>query len=163
MQKTPKELSGHFSWGLMAVIALICLPLHTSAQLNGALPKVTSAYFLQNVNVVSSPGAYQENINILIEDGMIQTIGSRIPVPSHARIIQCDSMFVYAGFIEGISHTGIPTRDKSANSSGNTGGSKQKIDRGNPPNDLAGIRPDRSVRDLYKSSEKSVSNARKLG
>ncbi len=163
MQKSPKESLGQLSWCLLAVIGLLCIPMRSSAQLNGDLPKVTSAYFLQNVNVISSPGNFQENTNILIEDGMIQTIGSRIPVPSHARVIQCDSMYVYAGFIEGVSHTGIPSRDKSSGSNSNSNGPKTKIDRGNPPNEMAGIRPDQSVRDMYKSSEKSVSSARKLG
>jgi len=151
------------SWGLVALIGLLCFPQRSSAQLNGDLPTVTSAYFLQNVNLISSPGSYQENTNILIEDGMIQTIGSRIPLPLHARVIKCDSMYVYAGFIEGVTHTGIPTRDKNSNTNGNAGSPKPKIDRGNPPNDVAGIRPEQSVRDLFKSSERSVTSMRKLG
>ncbi len=149
--------------GLLAVIGMLCLPMRPSAQLNGDPPNVTTAYYLQNVNLVASPGSYQENVNILIEDGLIQTIGSRTPVPSHARVIECDSMFVYAGFIEGISHTGIPKQEKKSGSGNDSKSPKQKIDRGNPPNKAAGIRPEQSVRDLYKSSDKSVATMRKLG
>jgi Amidohydrolase family len=146
-------------WSLLAVIGSMCIPLRTAAQLKGDLPKVTSAYVLQNVNLVSSPGSLQENTNIFIEDGLIQVIGHNISIPAHARIVKCDSMFVYAGFIEGVSHTGIPPRAKDSKENGQ----KPKIDRGNPPNDVAGIRPGQSVRDLFKSSEKSVGNMRKLG
>ncbi len=122
---------------------------------NSDIPKVTSAYALTNATVVISPGEMMTNATVVIEDGLIKTVGAKVPVPLYAKEIKCDSMYIYAGFIEGISHTGIPEEKNDE---------RPKVDDpGNPPNDVAGITPERQVKDMYKSSDKSVSSKRKLG
>lgn len=124
------------------------------------IPRVSAAYALTNVTVVQEPGVTLENATVVIEHGLIQTVGAKVPVPTHARIIKCDSMYLYAGFIEGISHTGIPTKDSEDRRQGNE---DRVEDPGNPPNDKAGITPEKSAVDLFMSSDRTVRDMRELG
>ena len=86
---------------------------------------------------------------------MITAVGKNITLPADARIIHADSMYLYAGFISGLSHTGIPTPKE---------GKKEKVkDPGNPPPDRAGIQPQRKVNTMLDPKDKSISNLRKIG
>ncbi|MDX1478806.1 MAG: hypothetical protein R3301_13930, partial [Saprospiraceae bacterium] len=137
---------------------LLCLPLLSLGQGDQELTPVTSTYVLKGATVVTQPGTVLENTTILVEDGLIRTVGSRVPIPSHAKVIECDSLYVYAGFIEALSHTGIPARERDRNEE------RPKVDNpGSPPNDVAGIVPDRSVRDVLKADDKSIEESRKVG
>ncbi|NJL75087.1 MAG: hypothetical protein HC892_08680 [Saprospiraceae bacterium] len=85
-----------------------------------------------------------------------------IPIPFDAKVIKADSMYVYAGFIDGASHVGI-TRAEEPQGQGGRGQRPEVKDPGNPPNDIAGIQPERLVRTMLKADEKSIEDMRKLG
>ena len=145
--------------GLLLLTALVTW-LPASAQ-SSDIPKVSTAYALTNATVVEEPGVVTPNTTVIIENGLIQAVGAKVPIPSHARVIKCDSMYLYAGFIEGISHTGIPQRENSGN---RRGSDEERVeDPGNPPNDRAGITPEHSAVEDFKSSDKSVKDMRELG
>lgn len=117
---------------------------------------VTSTFVIQNATIVTSPGKKIENGSILIKNGLIQAVGTKINIPFDAKIIKADSMFVYAGFIDGASHVGIPKPQGEQK--------RPEIkDPANPPNDVAGIQPERMVRDLLKADEKSIEELREVG
>lgn len=122
---------------------------------NPDVPQVTSTYALTNATVIVAPGQMLSNTTVIIEDGLIKAVGAKVNIPLYAKTIPCDSMYIYAGFIEGISHTGIPKPENEER--------PRVDDPGNPPNELAGITPEKQVKDLYDSSDKSVSSKRKLG
>ncbi|MTB53703.1 amidohydrolase family protein [Lewinella sp. W8] len=143
------------SWS--SLLLLLLLPLVGFSQ-NSAddRPPVTGAYFIQNALVVTQPGAEPTMSNVLIRDGLLAGIGKNITAPADAKVMKGDSLYVYAGFIDGLSHVGVP---------------KPKDDDrpryegypGTAPNDVAGIQPDRSVMEMIKASDKSVEEMRKLG
>lgn len=120
------------------------------------VPQVTSKTFIENVTLYTHPGSTPFLGNILIEDGIITNIGTSITAPFDARVIKGDTMHAYAGFIAPISHIGIkePKEDNQ----------RPKVDRtGYPPNDVAGITPEKSVSDLYTANEGSIKEYRKQG
>ena len=66
-------------------------------------------------------------------------------------------MYVYAGFIDGLSRTGVvkPKEEPS---------NKEKVkDPGNPPADRAGITPQNDVRSFLNPGDKSIEEFRALG
>lgn len=122
----------------------------------GDLDPVTGTYVIKNVNIIQGPGRKIDMGAILIKNGIIMSVGKTVAIPPDARIIEADSMYVYSGFIDGLSHTGVPKpkdEDKAP---------KVK-DPGNPPNDVAGIEPQVDVRNLLKPDDKSIDEWRRLG
>ncbi len=120
--------------------------------------EVTSTYFIKNAFVVQKPGMVMSNTHLIIRDGLITQVGKNLSAPFDAQVIEADSMYVYAGFIDAASHTGIPKSEES-----NSRQRPKVDDPGNPPNDLAGITPDVKASDVMKTSEKSIAAMREKG
>ncbi|MEM6805885.1 MAG: amidohydrolase, partial [Bacteroidota bacterium] len=129
----------------LAICLMLGLPLQQLvAQGSDNLKPVNRTYVLTDVHIMQAPGKDLGIGSVLIKDGLIVGVGSDISIPADAQRIKADSMYVYAGFIEGVSHTGVP---------------KPKADRnrpraevpGNPPNEVAGIMPERSVKEFLKA------------
>lgn len=156
-----------FYSSLLTVAVLYFVAAH--AQGNPALQPVTSTYVLKGATIIPAPGAKPEQSMMLIERGRIAAIGTSISVPAHARVIQCDSLYIYPGFIDGLSHTGIeapkpPERSQAPAGPTGQGRAPGEIrDPYNPPNDQAGITPEVRVRDILKTDDKSIEEMRKLG
>ncbi len=143
------------SWS--SLLLLLLLPLGMRAQTKADdRPPVTGAYFIENALVVAKPGSEPTLSNVLIRDGLIEGIGASLSAPADAKVMKGDSMYVYAGFIDGLSHTGVPKPKE---------GDRPRYDGypGTAPNNVAGIQPERSVVDLMKADDKSIADMRKLG
>jgi len=123
--------------------------------------QVTSTFALQNVTIVQAPGKVIEGGTVVVKNGLIQAVGKNVTIPFDAKVVKADSMYVYAGFIDGASHVGIPKVEKKEE--GGRRNRSQNKDAGNPSNEKAGIQPERQVRDLMKADEKSIEDMRKLG
>lgn len=120
------------------------------------LKPVTKTFALTKVQIIPRPGETIDNGIIIIKDGLIHAVGTNIDIPNDAKIIEADSMVAYAGFIDGLSHTGIPKPKPDNN--------RQRVeDPGNPPNDIAGVQPERSATDMLDPSDNSVKDMRQLG
>lgn len=133
---------------------------HLSAQDEGTdLPPVTRTYVLKNATIITQPGQQIESGMIIIRNGLIEGVGTDLAIPADAQVLDADSMYVYPGFIDGLSNTGIP-RPKDEDEQGR--GERAK-DPGNPPNDRAGITPEARVRDQLNPKDRSVEQMRKLG
>ena len=133
------------------------LPAVASAQSRTLdLEPVTRTVLIQNATVVQAPGRVIEGGSVLVRDGLIVEVGTDIDPPFDAAVIRADSLFVYAGFIDGLSHIGVPEPEKSDE--------RPRVERpGDPPPDAAGIRPDRSVVPLLASDERSIARWRAQG
>ncbi|WNJ16280.1 amidohydrolase family protein [Pontibacter sp. G13] len=119
---------------------------------------VTGTYAITGAYVVPAPGQVIAGGTVLIQDGLIVEVGTSVKIPGHARIIQADSMYVYAGFIDGFSHAGIPKPKEPSRSE------RPKVKNpGTPPDNLAGIMPQRQVRDLMDPKDKSIAELRAAG
>ena len=129
---------------------------------------VTKTYAIKNVNIVQKPGQLIALGTVIIKNGLIQEVGKDVKIPSDAKVISADSMYVYAGFIDGLSHTGIarpePAQGQGGGGQGRPGQAQQTaVDVGNPPNEVAGILPERQVKDVLNPKDKSIEELRKAG
>lgn len=139
---------------LSTVLLLLVGPL-AHAQSIDDLPSVTDTYALENARVVQAPGQVLESATVVVEDGLIEAVGDDADVPYDARRIEADSLVVYAGFIDGLSHAGVEMREEEDQ--------EQPDDPGNPPPDKAGIQPDRSVRPFLSPDGSDLGKLRKSG
>lgn len=140
---------------VILILLLGLVPFSVQSQ-DGDLKPVTSKYAIRNATIVQAPGKTIQNGSILIENGIIKAVGSNISIPADAWIVDADSMFVYAGFISGLSNIGIKKPEDS----------DERDDRkltGNPTDERAGITPGNSARDMLNLTDKSVTDFRQLG
>ncbi|TRO65157.1 amidohydrolase family protein [Christiangramia sabulilitoris] len=121
------------------------------------LAPVTGTVAITNITINPKPGEIIENGTVLVRDGLIEAVGKNIQIPPGARILKADSLHLYPGFILGHSHVGIkmPENKEDRNA--------KVEDPGNPPNELAGITPERKVYQYLDMTDKSVSEWREAG
>ena len=137
---------------LFLPLVLFCGSLVTAQD----IPKVTETILFKNGVLTPVPGKIDSSGAVLVKDGIIQSVGSGITIPFDARVIDLDSLYIYPGFIATASHIGVPQPK---------GDSKRPtIARpGYPPNDIAGITPEKSISAVYDSNDGSIENYRKQG
>jgi hypothetical protein len=137
------------------VISIFC-SFASLAQEENALKPVSKTYAITNVNIVQSPGKKIELGTVVVKDGLIMAVGKGVSIPPEAITIKADSMFLYAGFIDGLSRAGVSKPKEEPN--------REKIkDPGNPPADRAGITPQNDVRNFLNVSDKSIEDLRNVG
>ncbi len=130
--------------------------------------QLSNTYYIENVNIVQKPGQMMEMGSIIIKDGIIQDVGKNLTAPADAQLIKADSMYVYPGFIDAYNNIGVKKSEEEESSNGqgrrgNRGSSSGVPNPGNPPNDKAGILPDRRLADVFDPKAKSTSSWREAG
>jgi imidazolonepropionase-like amidohydrolase len=141
-------------WAPTSLIVFL-LFLFSSVHSQDEPGEVTKTYALTNVHITTAPGTMIKNGTVIIKDGLIHGVGHNVSIPANAQIIKADTMFVYAGFIDGLSNIGIPKPKERER--------ERDKDPGNPTNERAGITPEKSILDLLKPSDKSISEFRAAG
>ena len=115
----------------------------------------TRTYVITNATIVQAPGKIMEEGTLIITDGLITAVGKNIPIPNNAEVIDGTDMFVYPGFIDGMSNTGAD-RPKPLDRPDN-------LFTPDPPNDYAGITPEHQVIEQINVEENSIEAMRKIG
>ncbi len=141
---------------LVAAVLAGFRPGYAQVDSGERLPDVTRTYALENARVVLAPGLVLERATVLIRDGLIAAVAPDGDIPFDAERIAADSLSVYAGFIDGLSHAGVPEPEDEPNP-------ERPDDPGNPPDSEAGIQPDRDVRTLLDASDKRIQDLRAIG
>ena len=143
---------------LLTLLLLLVMSSISFAQ--ETLSPVTKTFAIKDAHIIQKPGQIIEHGTIIIQNGLIHSVGKNIPIPANAKVLAADSMFVYAGFIDGISHTGIPQPEAKK---GESGRSRRQKGDANPSYEKAGIQPQLQVRDLLNPKDKSIDAMRQLG
>lgn len=142
--------------GLALLAALLLTPHLAPAQPSDDVPQVTRTYALVNARVVQAPGRVLDRATVVVRDGLITVVGPDAAIPFDAERLAADSLTIYAGFIDGLSHAGLAKPKEEQNQD-------RPDNPGLPPNDQAGIQPERDVRTLLDPAEKSLEALRKAG
>lgn len=125
------------------------------AHAQNEVPAVTRTYALENATVVQAPGQVLEDATVIVRNGLIDAVGTDVAIPFDAQRIEADSLTVYAGFISGLSYAAV----EEFGSNG-----EQDVDNpGNPPDDRAGIQPDRQARSMLDPSDSDIASLRATG
>lgn len=140
-----------FSMKKYILILLALISLQVQAQ---DVDEVTSTFLIKNAMVVSQPGATPTLSSILIKDGIIQQVSSAINAPFDAKVVDLDSMYVYAGFIDPYSQTGIKKPEAKEE--------KPKVP-GLATLYQSGVRPQVMATSMLNPKESSISSMEKQG
>lgn len=137
------------------IALFMLLPLCLLGQDEQVLAPVTRTYAITNVNIVQAPGRKIDMGTVIIKDGLIKAVGKGIAIPAEAIVIKADSMYVYAGFIDGMTRAGV-NRPKEE--------TRERVkDPGNPTPERAGITPWADVRFSINPSDKALEDLRSVG
>ncbi len=113
----------HIRWVLMALlVGMACSnrvlgqDLGATAPVEGLRDQRPEWYALTNLRIVVRPGETIENGTILIQNGRIVAVGSKVEVPVGTRTYDHSGHTAYAGFIDAFSETETPdpSRDSGA-------------------------------------------------
>ncbi|HLT06637.1 MAG TPA: amidohydrolase family protein [Cyclobacteriaceae bacterium] len=116
--------------------------------------RVTGTFAITNATVVSSPGSVSK-ATIIIKNGLIDIVGNNPTIPLDAQILQGDSLFVYAGFIDVASHAGVSAPSIPERPS--------NFDPSNPAPVHAGITPQHDVLNYFDASQEELTKWRRAG
>ena len=149
-------------------LLLVALPLDLSAQQppgqqapnRNDIPTITRTYAITNARIVVAPGQEIPRGTVVLRNGVIEAVGPDVPVPTDAWVLEGDSLVVYAGFIDGLSHVGVPAPRRQ----GNQNEQRRRVrNPGDPSPERAGLTPERDVRTLLKPDDASVEKLRRVG
>lgn len=116
---------------------------------------VTKCYAFKNVKIFQSPTKIIEKGNIIIRNGLITSVGANAQIPNDAHVIEGDSLIAYAGFVDGLTNSIFTKKEEK---------DLPKIPRpGDPPNDRAGIQPERDVTTMLNINEAAIDSLRMNG
>jgi len=80
----------------------------TTKPVEGIRSNTPAVHALKNLTIIPSPGKKIEKGTIVIRDGIIQAVGTNIPIPADAREWDCSGMTAYAGMIDLFTEYGLP-------------------------------------------------------
>lgn len=145
------------SSGLALLLSLIGMfPPVVHAQDVRNLPPVSRTYAITQVTVIPAPGRKLDNATVLIQDGIITGVGQNLKIPAGASIVKGDSLYVYAGFIDGLSRVAVNKPKEEASK-------ERPKDPAHPAPEAAGITPYADVRGMLNPTERSIEEWRALG
>ncbi len=142
---------------LVGVLSMIAADHRAVAQDDSTtdVPLVTKTVAIRNARVVQAPGRILEHGTIVMRNGLITAVGRDVEIPYDADVIEGDSLTVYAGFVDGLSHAALPESERERGS--------DPVNSAEPPPELAGIQPHVSAREHLEPAHESVDAIRRLG
>lgn len=94
-----------------------CLILVGTVLLAGARPAwadFETPLAITNVKIITGTGETIDSGTILIVDGRIVAVGADVTIPDHADRLDATGLIAYPGFIDALSHVGIPEAQRTA-------------------------------------------------
>lgn len=116
---------------------------------------ITQTFAITNATIYTDPDASGEKSTLLIKNGILTGIGPNLVIPAEAYRIEADSLFVYPGFIAAASRIGVSKPEEPEKPA--------DFISSNPPDELAGITPWRSVVDHYDGNSSAINDLRNNG
>ena len=85
------------------------------------------AIAFKGAKVVTQPGQVIENGTVVVRNGLIESVGADLEIPFDAKVIDCQGMVIYAGFIDSGTTKGLPDSEEDGRETG-SGPDRRDID-----------------------------------
>jgi imidazolonepropionase-like amidohydrolase len=144
---------------LTLTLTALLFPQKNTKPVEGLRENTPNVLALTNATIVQSPGKIIKKGAIVIRNGVIETVGTRIKIPPDARIINMDGKFIYPGFIDIYTNYGMPKKKKDSQS--NTEPQKKKSK--GPAHWNRYVFADRLAIELFSPDKKSAEKLRSQG
>ena len=118
--------------------------------------EITKNLFIKDALIVAKPESSPIKQSLIIRDGLITQIGAELKAPFDCKIILADSLYLYAGFIDVMSHTGIKKEEENKDTD-------KPASRGEANYEQSGITPQVEALSKFSLKESSIADMRKTG
>lgn len=139
---------------LLLSFSVITVQSQAQSDPSGDSP-VTTTFALKNATVITQPGNEITGATIVIKNGLIQSVGKNVQIPADAEEIDASDMYIYAAFIDGMSNAGAKRPENPER--------PRDLFTPDPPNEYAGITPEKSVIEQLDISSNDFDGMRKAG
>jgi hypothetical protein len=85
---------------LFALLAITTLAFSQTARVVGLRDNTPAVFAFTGARIVTEPGKVIENGTLVIRNGIIEDLGSRINIPADATVIDLGGKTIYPGFID---------------------------------------------------------------
>ncbi len=136
-------------------VAAICLL--------GSVVTHAQSYAITNAKIVTVSGATIEKGTVVIRNGLIDSAGASVTPPADATVIDAGGATVYPGFIDTLTHLGIPARPTTV---GGPGGQSAAAPTPTPvsiSNYPAGLRPEDMAENEIRAGDSQFEASRNVG
>ncbi len=155
MKRTPTRTTGPLVAGALALAALAWHPAEANAQY--MTPPPPAAYAVENVTLVAADGSLRSGLTLVVRDGRIETLAEGAAVPADARVLEGDSLRLYAGLVDAHGQAEIAwpePRDVA---------DPDDVRAWDPPRSRQGFLPHRRVADHLTVTGSAMADARESG
>ncbi len=115
------------------ILFSLFLSLSINAQVtfpqNGVYDNRDGLYAFTNATIYKSYNEKIENATLIIKNGKVESIGTRIPIPEGAVVTDLQGKYIYPGFIDMYSSYGIPELKRERGGAGFFSAGQQKLSK----------------------------------
>jgi imidazolonepropionase-like amidohydrolase len=90
------------------LVATILANAQTGFPVNGVADPRSSTVAFTNATIAKDSRTTLSNAIMVVKDGRIQAVGTNVPIPNEATVIDCQGKFIYPSFIDIYSDYGTP-------------------------------------------------------
>lgn len=153
-------------------LLLTILPIRTSKSetepVTGIQDNTPRVHALVGARIVVRPGKVLDRGTLVIRDGVIESVGSKVTPPADARVWDCEGLTLYPGLIDAFTHVGFSSErregrgDRSRRSDPEGSSASNETEAG-ARHWNSKVHPERSAAELYRPSDKELETMRELG
>lgn len=148
-----------------ALFLLLMLPIFLLAPLQAQpesddRPQPPPYYAIQHARIVPVSGPLLERGTVVIADGLIAAVGSDVPIPPEAWVIDGEGLTVYPGLIDSLTDLGLPEASERTRAASRRS-SESAVSRG--PEDRPGTTPWEAAADRLDPGDRRFEEWRKAG
>ncbi|MDQ3048415.1 MAG: amidohydrolase family protein [Bacteroidota bacterium] len=144
---------------LVSVISSSAVFSQETFPVNGTSNKNHSIYAFMNARIITDPENIIENGTLIIQDGLILSVGTKINIPAGAVMIDLKGKSIYPGLIDAYTNYGMPEIKKS---SAGPNPQMESSTKGAFSWNQA-IKPETEAYKIFSDDSKAAEEMRKLG
>jgi imidazolonepropionase-like amidohydrolase len=125
-------------------------------------------FAIANARIITVSGPSLDSGTVIIRKGIIESVGTGLPVPADARVVDARGLTLYPGFIDGLSDVGLEETSPPAAAPGRASAvavpAQPSAIRANPsPDERQGLTPYMQAADLLNPTSLRIEAARAAG
>ncbi|WP_192821397.1 amidohydrolase family protein [Rufibacter sp. LB8] len=150
---------------ILSVLAVAALSLQSRAQetypRNGVYDERSGLRAFTNATIYVDHQTKLENATLVIKDGKIVAVGTKVSIPTGAQVVDLKGKTVYPGFVDPFSTYGMPAMPPRTGGFG--GGPQAESKKEGAYSWNQAIRPETNAAEVFKVDNRTADELRKLG
>lgn len=149
---------------LALAVPVVAMPAAAGQGTPGQARQRPHVYALTGATVLVRPGETLENATLVLRNGLVEAVGTDVEAPADADVVDASDKTVWAGWIDGYSHLGLPEeQEEQAGRRGRRGGSQQEEPDPGTGHPISMVHPEYRVTDELTADGSAFERHRAAG